>query len=56
MVIARPFAAGNHHDPEWGPGKSMTAAFAAWDGGAGEIGARKSFSDWISVKFNPVRR
>lgn len=54
VVIARPFAAGDPNDPSWGPGKTIPVAFAAWDGGAGEIGARKAFSDWITVKLGAI--
>jgi len=54
VVIARPFAAGDPNDPAWGPGRTITVAFAAWDGAAGEIGARKGFSDWVAVKLAPV--
>ncbi len=54
VVIARPLATGDPNDPAWGPGKVIPVAFAAWDGGAGEIGARKGISDWITVKLNPV--
>jgi hypothetical protein len=56
VVIARPLATGDPNDPVWGPGKSVPVAFAAWDGGKGEIGARKSFSDWITIKLSPAGR
>lgn len=54
VVIARPLAAGDPNDPGWGPGKTVPVAFAAWDGGAKEIGARKAFSDWISARLAPA--
>ncbi|MBI2370139.1 MAG: nitrate reductase [Deltaproteobacteria bacterium] len=56
VVIARPFAAGDPNDPAWGPGKTVPVAFAAWDGGAGEIGGRKSLSDWVAVRLSPAGR
>jgi hypothetical protein len=56
VVIARPLATGDPNDPGWGPGKSVPVTFAAWDGGKGEIGARKSFSDWITIKLSPAGR
>lgn len=56
VVIARPFVTGDPNDPAWGPGKTVTVAFATWDGGAQEIGARKAISDWITVKLSPVGR
>ncbi|MFQ5829858.1 MAG: ethylbenzene dehydrogenase-related protein [Candidatus Methylomirabilia bacterium] len=55
VVIARPLAAGDPNDPAWGPGKTVHVAFAAWDGGAGEIGSRKGISSWIAVTLGPVR-
>ena len=56
VVITRPFAAGDPNDPRWEPGKETTVAFAAWDGGKGEIGARKAFSDWVALKIGPIGR
>lgn len=56
VVIARPFVTGDPNDPAWGPGKEIRVAFAAWDGGKGEIGSKKSFSDWVAVKVAPVGR
>ncbi|MBI2462014.1 MAG: nitrate reductase [Candidatus Rokubacteria bacterium] len=56
VVIARPFAAGDPNDPAWRPGRSAPVAFAAWDGGAKEIGARKAISDWITLKLGAVGR
>lgn len=55
VVIARPLAVGDPNDPSWGPGKTIPVAFAAWDGGAGEIGARKGVSTWITVTLSRVR-
>lgn len=55
VVIARPLAAGDPGDPNWGPGKNTTVAFAAWDGDKGEIGSRKSFSDWLTLRVTVVR-
>lgn len=56
VVIARPFSAGDPNDPDWGPGRETTVAFAAWDGGKGEMGSRKAFSDWLTLRINPVGR
>ena len=54
VVIARPFVTGDANDPAWGPGAKTVVAFAAWDGGKGEIGSRKSFSDWIRLRIAPA--
>ena len=56
VVIARPFAAGDPNDPAWRPGGSAPVAFAAWDGGAREIGARKAISDWITLRLGAAGR
>jgi len=56
VVIVRPFTTGDPNDPKWGPGKDVSVAFAAWDGGKGEIGSKKSFSDWVTVKVAPIGR
>jgi hypothetical protein len=56
IVIARPFATGDRNDPNWAPGRSIPVAFAAWDGGRGEIGSRKSFSNWVTLHLSPVGR
>lgn len=56
VVITRPFVVGDPNDPVWGPGKQTAVAFAAWDGGKGEIGSRKGFSDWVTLEIEPVRR
>lgn len=55
VVFVRPFATGDPEDPRWGPGKSVPVAFAAWDGGKGEVGSKKSFSGWITVQLSPTR-
>lgn len=51
VVIVYPFTAGGEADPRLAPGTETAAAFAAWDGGAREVGARKSWSNWVPVKF-----
>jgi hypothetical protein len=56
VVIVRPFTTGDPNDPSWGPGTEVPVAFAAWDGGKGEIGSKKSFSDWVTVKVAPIGR
>lgn len=54
VVISRPFVSGDPNDPTWGPGVETQVSFAAWDGGRGEIGSRKSFSDWVTLKVAPI--
>lgn len=56
VVITRPFVTGDPNDPAWGPGQDTQVAFAAWDGANREIGARKSFSAWLTLKLAPTGR
>lgn len=53
VVIVYPLAADGESNPRLAPGAETAAAFAAWDGGAREAGARKSWSNWVPVKFVP---
>jgi hypothetical protein len=52
VVITRPLATDNNeYDPKLAPGDATVAAFAVWEGGNGEVGARKAWSDWIDLKI-----
>ena len=50
VVITHPMAPGDPNDPSLGPGDQTLAAFAVWDGGAREVGARKAWSNWVQLK------
>lgn len=54
VVIARPLVTGDTDDPSWGAGKRTLVAFAAWDGANGEIGSKKSYSNWVSLQIAPA--
>ena len=56
VVVARPLVTGDANDPNWGVGKRTLMAFAAWDGAKGEIGSRKSFSDWVNLQIAPAKK
>lgn len=52
VVITRPLATDNNeYDPKLAPGETTVAAFAVWEGGNAEVGARKAWSDWINLSI-----
>jgi hypothetical protein len=53
VVITRPMATDNNeYDPRLAPGHETVAAFAVWEGGHGEVGARKAWSDWVPLALS----
>lgn len=51
VVITHPMASGDPSDPTLVPGSETLAAFAVWEGGAREVGARKAWSNWVPLKL-----
>lgn len=51
VVITHPMASGDPNDSTLAPGSETLAAFAVWEGGASEVGARKAWSNWVPLKF-----
>lgn len=51
VVITHPMAPGDPNDPTLAPGSETLAAFAVWEGGAREVGARKAWANWVPLKF-----
>lgn len=51
VVISHPMASGSENDPQLQPGDASIVAFAVWDGGHAEVGARKAWSSWVPVRF-----
>jgi hypothetical protein len=50
VVIRRRFVEENTSNPDWGPGRTTYVTVAAWDGSAGDRGARKSIHyAWLPV-------
>jgi DMSO reductase family type II enzyme heme b subunit len=47
VVITRPMLATGPNDPQFRPGTRSVAAFAVWEGGHQEVGARKAWSMWM---------
>ena len=52
VVITHPMAPGDPNDPILAPGSETLAAFAVWEGGAREVGARKAWSNWVQLKLD----
>jgi len=51
VVIAHPLASGDENDMQWRAGSESIAAFAVWDGGAREVGSRKAWSNWVTIRI-----
>lgn len=54
VVITHPMAPGDPNDPVLAPGSETLAAFAVWEGGAREVGARKAWANWVPLKLDPL--
>ena len=49
VVIARPMSSDDKNAPRLAPGVRTSVAFAVWEGGHREVGARKGWSPWIPL-------
>ena len=49
VVITRPMVSDDVNAPRLVPGDRTSVAFAVWDGGHREVGARKAWSPWIPL-------
>jgi hypothetical protein len=49
VVITRPMVSDDVNAPRLLPGERTVAAFAVWEGGHREVGARKAWSPWIPL-------
>lgn len=49
VVITRPMVSDDVNAPRLTPGLKTFAAFAVWEGGNREVGARKAWSSWVPV-------
>lgn len=56
VVVTHPMASGDPNDPILAPGNETLAAFAVWEGGAREVGARKAWSNWVPMKLEAGRQ
>jgi len=53
VVIKRPLAGKGEERPTFQPSTFVPVAFQAWDGGAGESGARMSLTSWYYLRLEP---
>jgi hypothetical protein len=51
VVITRPLGRIGPWDPDLEPGEATEIAVAIWDGSHGEVGSRKSWSNWVPVEL-----
>jgi DMSO reductase family type II enzyme heme b subunit len=49
VVITRPMVSDDLNAPRLLPGNRTLAAFAVWDGGNREVGARKAWASWVPL-------
>jgi DMSO reductase family type II enzyme heme b subunit len=54
VVITRPMVSDDLNAPRLGPGDRTSVAFAIWEGGHREVGARKAWSPWIPLVIQAV--
>jgi hypothetical protein len=49
VAITRPMVSDDLNAPQLTPGVRTVAAFAVWEGGHGEVGARKAWASWVPL-------
>lgn len=49
VVITRPMVSDDVNAPRLAPGDRTVVAFAVWEGGAREVGARKAWAPWVPL-------
>lgn len=49
VVITRPMVSDDPNAPRLAPGDQTVAAFAVWEGGNREVGARKAWASWVPL-------
>jgi DMSO reductase family type II enzyme heme b subunit len=51
VVITRPMVSDDLNAPALTPGLATVAAFAVWEGGHREVGARKAWAPWVPLRI-----
>lgn len=49
VVMTLPLVADRADSPRLAPGQKTMVAFAVWEGGHGEVGSRKAWSNWVPL-------
>lgn len=55
VVISRPLVTSDTADAQFSAGQQSVIAFAVWDGGQKNVGARKQYAPWIPLSFEEVK-
>lgn len=53
VVISHPLLTQDENDTPLTPGLVTSVAFAVWDGGNHEVGARKAWANWVPLQIAP---
>ncbi len=53
VVISHPLLTQDENDTPLTPGLATSVAFAVWDGGNHEVGARKAWANWVPLQIAP---
>lgn len=53
VVFTRPLATTDKLDYQFAPGAKGQTAFAVWEGAAGNVGARKQWTNWVDFEVSP---
>ena len=53
VVISHPLWTGGDNDPDLRAGGTSAVAFAVWDGGNREVGSRKAWAPWVTLRLAP---
>lgn len=55
VVISRPLVTDDSMDAELSPGNESLIAFAVWNGGDQNVGARKHYTPWVKLEMEEVK-
>jgi hypothetical protein len=55
VVMSRPMVTGDTEDAQFSAGQESLIAFAVWDGGQNNVGARKQYAPWIQLVFEETK-
>jgi hypothetical protein len=53
VIITTPLSSASKNAPHLSPSDATQVAFAVWEGGKGEVGSRKSWSNWLPLQLAP---
>lgn len=53
VVISHPLNTNSPGDPQLASGLETSVSFAVWEGGHGEVGSKKAWANWVTLKIDP---